>query len=404
MRITGIMPKIAAGRNFSMAFSGSKFFLNIKPDIKPEDFEKEQALLDNEASQAQKARQKGISVPQYRTKLTDNGEHIKQIRYETEGDTPDIKTNPFTMAYFGSLLKNLYYMDAAGIFHNDLDPSHIFLKKDGQVELDCFRFSVNFYKKPNGPTTGDKGCVRTPDFVYPSNEKLFEEQFLGGYVSKMDDDDKAHFIRNYLFYRSDYHRQRAGMLFRRNFPHDSKTIRYETLQAELFINPPARVIAYEINKLDVLKLKREAFTEWDEGGGACGHEVSPQRIFNSVLLHLDCIEAALRLKELAKENSSFAKTAEEREYFAFEEEIASLQLKNLIDDTKGMGGWTFNDTKNGIFLADQKKKRFFEELFDEIKPADGMAARAAILDVKEYYSGLKDVWDEDLNALLMEEY
>ena len=69
-----------------------------------------------------------------------------------------------------------------------------------------------------------------------------------------------------------------------------------------------------------------------------------------------------------------------------------------------MGGWNFNDTNNNIFLGTQDEKEFFEELLDDINPSDSNKAMAAIADVKEYYTALKDRWDKNLNAVLAQEY
>ena len=378
------------------SFKGANFLLRKGNGI-------EQEKLNKEEQQAQIARANGVIVPKYRTKH-DEAQNVTQIRYQTEGDIADIKTNPLRTKHFGSLFKNLYYMDAAGIFHNDLDPSHIFLGKDGKVEIDCFRYSVNFYKRLSGVISGNDGSIRTPEFMYPSNEKIFEEHFLGGYISPMDEDDKTYFVKNYLRERANYHLKRENMLLKRGFAQNSKTVQYEALQSDLFSNPSHRVVNYEISKLEVLKLKRDAFTEWDEGGGACGHDVDPQRCFVAILMNIDCIMETMQIKNLAEYYSKEVKDVKERTYFAFEQELAQKQIEDLIDDTKGMGGWTFNDTKNKIFIGDKDEKQFFEGLFGEIDLSDYQKTIKALLDIKEYYASLKDRWNGNLNNVLAQDY
>ena len=225
-------------------------------------------------------------------------------------------------------------MDRASIFHNDLDPSHIFFNDDGQVEFDCFRYSVNFYKNRNGQLKGNDGSIRTPDFMFPSNEDTLKEHFLGGYVDKLDEDDRFYFVKNYLMNKSDYHQRRGDLLVNRGFDPDGKTVRFEDIQSRVFLNPSNQVINYEIKKLDNYKLKRDAFTEWDEGGGACGHKVEPQRRFNAILLNLDCIESAMDLRNEAQYLARYAITADEKEYFKLETECAQRRLDDLYNDTK----------------------------------------------------------------------
>ena len=398
MKISGIA---TVPCSYNAAFLGQKFSLSNRYTQGQKEFEKRQAELNKEAAQAQKARGREVNVPKYKVSTTEDG-HVRQIRYETKGDIADIKTNPVRSKHFRSLFKNLYFMDRASIFHNDLDPSHIFFNDDGQVEFDCFRYSVNFYKNRNGQLKGNDGSIRTPDFMFPSNEDTLKEHFLGGYVDKLDEDDRFYFVKNYLMNKSDYHQRRGDLLVNRGFDPDGKTVRFEDIQSRVFLNPSNQVINYEIKKLDNYKLKRDAFTEWDEGGGACGHKVEPQRRFNAILLNLDCIESAMDLRNEAQYLARYAITADEKEYFKLETECAQRRLDDLYNDTKGMGSWKFNDSEHGIYLGTQDEKEFFLALFDEFSPSD-ILAEGSINNIREFYEGLKERWNKDLNALYIEE-
>jgi len=403
MKIAAIIPGANYTKaNYNMSFLGSKFSLTNRFTPNGEEFKQRQAELDKEAAQAQKARGYDINVPSYKIKTTEDG-HVKQIRYKTEGDTADVETNPIKRKHFRSLFKNLYYLDRAGIFHNDLDKSHIFFRDDGQVELDCFRYSVNFYKARGGMLEGNDGSIRTPDFMFPSNEDCFKEQCLAGYVENLEENDKDYFIRLYLRNSSEYHNRRAELLVKRGFSPLGKTVQYETIQSEVFANPSYQVVNYEIDKLKAYKSKREAFTEWDEGGGACGHEISPERRFNAILMHLDCIDDTMVLRDEAEYFSKNASTEAERRYFQFETECIQKRLDDLYNDTKGMGGWNFNDSKNKIYLGTKDEKEFFLALYDEIDTSNTASAEDSIKDVREYYIELKERWNEDLNRLYMED-
>ena len=133
MRIGAIMHNRI--REIKTSFSGANFLLRQGPSIGNKE-------LEFEITQAQRARDSGVSVPKYKIQHDKNDGSIRQIRYSTEGDSADIDKNPISSRHFRNLLKNLYYMDAAGIFHNNLNSKHIFFQHDGCVEIDDFRHSV----------------------------------------------------------------------------------------------------------------------------------------------------------------------------------------------------------------------------------------------------------------------
>lgn len=399
MRIGAIVPFKTFNTNNpinSLSFR-AKYSFGIKPDVSGDEFIRQQNELDKEARQAQKARKKGVNVPKYKITRTDNGKYIRQIRYETKGEIPDIENNPLRYKHLRKLFDNLYFMDRAGIFHNDLDKSHIFLEKDGGVEFDCFKYSVDFYKKRNGELKGNDGSIRTPEFMFPSNEDTFKEHFLGGYIDEMDEDDRYYFVKNYLTMRHNYHYRRGDLLVNRGFPLNSKTVQYEDIQAEVFLNPSNQVVNYEIKKLEAYGLKRKAFAEWDEGGGACGHEIKPKRRFNAILLNLDCIYEVMELRDEARILSNHAQTEAERKYFAFEEELAQKRLDDIYSDTKGMGLWNFNDTEHNIFLGTQEEKELFLLLFDDINTSDVLTAEKNLKIAEDYYQNLVNNWNKELN-------
>jgi len=347
-------------RNYGLTgFSGRDFFLHPGKSMSVEDINREKA-------QTARAKKFGVSAPEYTTRLDRNND-IVSIEYSVKGDVADPKTNAISKKHLKSLFKNFYQMDRAGLFHNDFDKSHVFLDRDGGVEFDCFRYSFNFTKKPDGTLLGNDGSIRVQDYVMPSNENAFEEQYLGEYVSGIENDtQKRDFVKNYLREKSYYHKKRADMLIHRGFDPSSKTVEYENIQSKALENPTEETVSYTIDKLETFRQKRAAFTEWDEGGGACGHKVDPDRRFKAVDMHFDCIIAAAETRDRAKSIAEHSNDETLSEYFTFETENMEQWLKNLCDDTAGMGGWTFNDTQNDIYLSTQEDKRAFQELCDEI--------------------------------------
>lgn len=349
-------------------------------------------LLNKENTQAKRAVKFGVDVPVYQD-ARDNEGNVLRTQYETIGDPADPKNNPISKKHLKNLFKNLYYLDKAGIYHNDLDPSHIFFSENGGVEIDCFRYSFNFTKKTNGKLTGNNGSIRIPDFIMPSNKNILEEQFIGNYVSKMANNEKDIFIKNYLRECSHYHQKRADMLTDRGFLPSDKTVKYEILQGTVFQNPSRDIIKYTEEKLNFLAGKRAAFTEWDEGNGACGHPVDPMMRFNAIGMHLDCIMATLDLRNKTADLAQSV-DSKEKEYFEFELENINMLLKNLYDDTKGMGEWNFKDNINDIYLAGEEELQTFLDLYSEInfdKPT--WQTKEDIEIVKKYYANLAYDWN-----------
>ncbi len=395
MRIGAIMHNRI--REIKTSFSGANFLLRQGPSIDNKE-------LEFEITQAQRARNFGVSVPKYKIQHDKNDGSIRQIRYSTEGDSADIDKNPISSRHFRNLLKNLYYMDAAGIFHNNLNPKHIFFQHDGCVEIDDFRHSTYFYKGRFETRSLAGKELREPDFKMPSNEESFREHCLSRYIEDVAENDRNYFMRRYLQTRSEYHQRRSDLLLRRGFSPNSKTVKYETVQSFVFNDPSRRVVSFETDKLNIYKQKEEALEQWAMGVQAKDNTPEPGRRFNSVLLYLDCIENAANLRDVAEYFAENSKTEEEREYFKFELECAQKRLADMCLDALDMGRQNFNDTQLGIFLGTQDEKEFFTALFKETDFNNSARTKEGMEDVKEYYSCLIEKWDKNLNKHLAEEY
>ncbi len=381
-----------ASLGFRQAFLGSKFYL-AKPALS-------QKELDDEAAQAQKARQGGVNVPKYRTK--GDALHIEHIRYETKGDPADVQTNPLRYKHLRNLYKNFYFMDRAGIFHKNLGAGHIFLQSDGQVEFDCFRDTVNFYQRHDGSISQIGEGPDTPDFILPSSEDGFRAGYLSEHLMALEEDDRNYFMKNYLNYASEYHQKRAELLARRG---TYKAVEYETVLSEVYAKPSRRVVSFEIDKTNAAKQKMDALLEWEQtDGGKKPDTIDPKRRFGSILMQLDYIKNMANLRDVAEYFSKNSMTQAERKYFNFEEELAQKRLETLFDNMENMGALTFFDPDNNMALGSNDEKEFFLELCDEVDFSNSKKAEDTLEDIKEYYTELKDRWDKGLNKSLMEEY
>jgi len=369
---TGFERQYSAYNRVSPAFSGSGFFLRRGNSISPRE-------LEDEVTNAQKARDYGADVPKYRVRYDEEG--IKQIRYTTKGDKADIKTNRIRFKHFNALFKNLYYLDSAGIFHNRLDSDHIFLQDDGHVEFDCFRDSLNYYK--NGSGLGVRGIfAQTPDFMMHSNEDSFKENYLSELLDTLE--DKYYFMYRYLKESGKYHQNRAELLIRRGSRPTGKAVKYETMLSEVFSPPSGNVIDFETDKLNFYKQKRAALKGYDEKG-------EPQKSFEAVVLRqLDCFELALNLQDKSRYLSENSYDEKHREYFKIEAERAQKMLEAFVKKVEETDFEAFCAPGNKASSKTEDEKEFFLLLIQNIDFSNSAKAKEAIDEIRTYYKELQE--------------
>lgn len=258
----------------------------------------------------------GVDTPLYTYK-----DYI--LAYETKGETADCATNPIQKEHLDNLFKNLYLMDRGNFYHQDLDIGHVFYAKDGSVEFDCFRFSVPFIKD------GRKNCP-LPDFISPTNQINYENASLGAYVNQFDSEkEKTDFIRQYLIASSAYHQKRSET--------DDD---YEAICAEVNKNPDDNTVNLRALRLDFLNKQRQAFTEWDEGGGACGHKQSPMRQIKAIPLYLEAVKSGIKYTKKADELSK-KEDGIKKEYYDYERQIGEYFVNLYLSWVQGMANWMF---------------------------------------------------------------
>ncbi len=329
-----------------------------------------------EVHKAQKARSAKVDVPKYDVESDTFG--VKKIDYVKKGKTADIKTNPIGRQHLKNLFKNLYYLDKAGIYHDELDRDHIFFAENGAVELDYFRHSYDFIKKQNKPLlkkTDYLSAIRMPDFAMPSNAINFETLFLPNYIDDIRDPvQKDDFIKNYLNEKSNYHQKRVDMLLGRGFDPLDKTVQYETIQGEVFKNPTRNVVNYT-------KLKSELFKKLDILYNRYETE-SPQED----LAYFDCLVDILKLRKNIKISSLSSQDKNETKYFAFEDEILNKIFNDFSKKTQSQISRYYQEDIDAMYddglehspeyCTDddeytrkyKTKRKFFLDLYSEIDP------------------------------------
>lgn len=286
------------------------------------------------------ARQIGVNVPTYNISLT----------YETKGEPASFPLNKIEEKHFASLFKNLFLMDKNNLNHNDLDIGHVFYSDDGSVEFDCFRFSSPFVEN-------SQKKYSLPDFIMPTNQINYENASLSLYVAQIPDkEEKREFIKSYLKASRNYHKDKANLMIqnsRINYPSEMKL--YELVQEWVFIKPDNKMADLMIQKLDFFAKQRQAFTEWDEGNGACGHTFSKERRLNAIPMYLDAVKSAIEYSIKARELSSKTNYSESK-YYDYESKLGEYFANTYLSWIEGMSDWNFRDERVQPLNDDEREE------------------------------------------------
>ncbi len=358
-------------------------------------FAHEEHDSNTEVRRAKQARSAKVDIPIYNT--TSNDTSVSRLEYTTKGEIASAKTNPVNRKHLTNLFKNLFYLDKAGICHDLLSKDHIFFSKNGDVELDCFRYSYNFVKKPNKTRqeTEDAHSIKMPNFVMPSNSVSLETLFLSDYINDIRGSaQKDDFIRSYLKEKSKYHQKRTDMLASRGFKPLDDTVQYEVIQSEVFKNPTMTVMDYTESKAKLFKKLDIAYNSYDEQAA------------EKALAYFDCLIDILKLKENARISSLTSSNDDESKYFAFESEILNKIFEDYRRDTLGVAEEFYLDdlydslyeqhdtdycANNDKIVHDNKAKRkLFMKLYSDIDPDNKtMEENISII------QGAKNIFDND---------
>ena len=285
--------------------------------------------ITKEIIDSERARQIGVSVPQYNITAS----------YETKGEIATFPSNKIEEKHFNSLFKNLFLMDKNNLNHNDLDIGHIFYSDDGTVEIDCFRFSSPFIENK-------KKKYSLPDFMMPTNQLNYENASLSLYVMQIPNQkDRIEFIKSYLKASANYHADKANYIINNHSSnYTCEMLHYEAILEKVLQNPDDEMANLMLQKLDFLAKQRLAFTEWDEGDGACGHPFSKKRRLNSIPLYLDAVKSAIEYSNNSSELSSVT-SGDKSKYYEFEAKTGEYFANTYLTWIKEMADWNFTDTR-----------------------------------------------------------
>ena len=132
----------------------------------------------------------------------------------------------------------------------------------------------------------------------------------------------------------------------------------------MFENPDRNTVELFKNKIELLYKARLAFTEWDEGNGACGHKIDEKRMIKSVCMNFEIISDTLDYIKKIEESKKSSK-GDKLRYLEYELEYAHDILKKTKDSNAGMANWTIDpDNPNSTVhknIASDVREDFMEK-------------------------------------------
>lgn len=317
--------------------------------------------MSNEINSAKIARDYGVSVPKYSISKSSNPNSGICVEYQTKGEIANYKSNKITSKHLKNLFKHLYTLDTQNLSHNDLDIGHVFYSEDGDVEFDCFRFSSPFI-------VNKKKQYSLPDFMFQTNQINYENAGLCFYVKQIPTEkEKLDFVKTYLKASSSYHQNRADYIKNNSAIFPNEMYNYEALKANILKHPDNKTADLMLSKLDFLEKQRTAFTEWDEGNGACGHAFSKERRLNSIPMYLNAIKSAVDYSKKA-DLLSLTTTGKKSEYYKYEAKVGEFFANTYASWVQGMADYNFRDSRV-ITLPDEEREELNEQ-YNKIINAD----------------------------------
>ena len=143
-----------------------------------------------------------------------------------------------------------------------------------------------------------------------------------------------------------YHQEKADLLIFRQQPqgYTPEMLGYEMTLESALQEPDDDMVDLMLLKLDFLTQQRLAFTEWDEGNGACGHPFSKERRLNSIPMYLDAVKTAI---EYSNKSSKLSSTDgwKKSQYYGYEAKVGEYFANTYLSWVEGMANWNFEDER-----------------------------------------------------------
>ena len=335
-----------------------------------------QAQIKNEINLTQLARDIGVSAPKYEVLYAP-----VLLTYQTKGEVANYQTNPIQKKHFPKLFNNIYLLDISNISHNDLEMTHCFYCEDGDVEFDCFRFGNYFIK----------GEINLPPFEMPNNLTNYENNSLAFYAEQIpDNQSKTSFLKDYLKASSVYHQKRASYIQERlgksansGVILTKEMLKTEQIRSQMCQNPSDDMASLLLKKLEFGGKQRKAFTLWDEGNGACGHEFSKEKRIESIVEYLDSIKLGIEFVKMAQDLSAKSTDELEKQYYDLEIETGKYFVDTYLNWVSGMADYNFVDLN--VCPKPNETREILKNAYNKILIADYNSKTNAINEYTKLY-------------------
>ncbi len=241
------------------------------------------------------------------------------------GRKAEYPLQPWSSKSFNGLLKTLYDLDAAGIYHNDVNQANCLIDENGRVSAIDYQFAEKF-----DPSDASKNSIsyKTPPFMMPSNVQMFEMASLPWYLRTMSKlapkNEVREIFKEYIEAKASYAARRATHMKKEGVL--GQKAEYEALQARFFKNPSDEILDLQARKLQVMYSFRKTFSIIDPNGKPDKNIVSAIPSFfctakaaRDMLIYAQCIKAQTQDPLLKK-------------FMGYEIEFAKYWLDEMINE------------------------------------------------------------------------
>ncbi len=338
--------------------------------------------FDKELSLSTLARKFNIDTP----------EISQQRTYVITGEQADYEANPIKKGHIENVLKNLKLMDENNLFHGDIEKGHVFYDKhSNKVEFDCFKFGCMMNDESS------KGWMEWefPKTIHPTNIMQYENNCIGEYLTQIEDEDnKNEFLKIYTKEASKFHKKRSEHLSKTN--QNKEQIQYEKEKSIAYENADDVVIDFLKNRIELKFNERIAFTQIDEGRGACGHKKDEELVIKGIKGYLDLIDSTLDYIDMSQKSINNPKTSiETKNFLKGELNYINHWLNNYIISTKGNALYSLNpkneDNKSHKNISEEKRNDL-KNLFSQMQKTTDIQEKSSLnQEIKKLYEELIEI-------------
>lgn len=253
------------------------------------------------------------------------------------GEAASHPYNPWSSKSMTGLFDTLFQLDAAGIYHNDVNQANCLIDEKGQVGAIDYQFARKFSVDFN---TENSKEFKTPPFMMPANVQMFEMASLPWYFRSMNKEapkgDMRKAFGNYLEAKSVYAMQRA--MYLEKLGYYPQKMEYELLQSKYYTNPTDDMIDLQAKKLQMMYGFRKTFSIIDPEGKTDKNIASaPSAYISTAAYAKDLIDKAKEIKENTNDSDL-------KKFMDYEIDFGKYWRDEMLDElsvVNGGGVWSW---------------------------------------------------------------